>query len=213
MKLRCIAILLVVFASLLSGCRLGGSQKSYLNENDKLRRENLELKQKIEKLESQNASLKGGNEQLAAKLARALDLPESARLDQLPTPARISVGRYSGAIDTDRDGNFDLIRIYIAVYDQNDRFVPLGATASAQAVAINPPAAPRVIASVDLTADEFEAAYRPGGFTGPHYTIELPLSGVASDVAKANVTISITPLTSDKAMTTETTIELKKSNP
>ena len=201
------APILILIALLLGGC---GSQKSFLNENDALRRENLELKQKVEKLESQNASLKGGNEQLAAQLARALELPGNVRLDQLPTPSRITVGRYSAALDTDRDGRLDIIRVYISVYDQNGRFVPLAATAAAQAVAIDPPAPPRVVSEIKLDADAFEKAYRSGGFTGPHYTIELPLNDVPADVEEVTVKISVTPLTSAKALTTETKISLKK---
>ncbi len=202
------ATILFVLALLLFGC--GPSRGSFLNENDKLRRENLELEKEVETLKQQNESLRLSNRELAAKLGKALKLPDNVRLDQLPSPTRITVGRYSGALDNDRDGKLDLIRLYITVYDQNERFVPLAATVRAQAVVITPGSDPQVISQIDYSAEDFESAYRSGGLTGPHYTIELPLQNLPDKADSATVKVTIDPLSSELPLTTEKVIKLGK---
>ena len=96
---------LLVGAMLAGGVLLsaGCGPKNYLNENDKLRRQNMALKREIDelkdKLERRSGQLKVLKRRYEAPSATQPGLSE-------PTFSKIELGQYSGPIDTDGDGTF-----------------------------------------------------------------------------------------------------------
>ncbi len=152
------------------GCSVG--PRNFENENDRLRRENLVLKRQAEQLSTEVEAL---DTALAAaerrNAAGPASLPEGVRR---PVPATLKLGRFSGPVDQDENGQADLLRLYLLTLDTQDRFVQtIGRVQiSASVVAAGQPA--RTILTTRIDAADLDAAYRSGP-AGTHYTLELPV--------------------------------------
>ncbi len=154
-------------AFLLPGC---GGPKNFLNDNDQLRRENLELTRQVETLDAQLQNRLGQIQALQKKNSQG-ELPPGA---DPPVVSGLKIDSYGGPIDTDRDGTDDLIRLYLLPTDQQGRMIPVAAALTAALVILPDQGEPQVIAQRSFTPAELDAAYRDG-FTGPYYLCELPL--------------------------------------
>ncbi len=145
--------------------------RNFLNENDQLRAERLELQRQLEQLNTQIENLMAEKAALRQQLETA---PAPLPGAEVPTLSRVQFGRYSGPMDDDGDGRDDLIRVYVQTLDQHGRMMPAAGRAALQAVVIPDQKPPFVLAQRTFNPPEFEKAYR-SGFTGTHYTLELPL--------------------------------------
>lgn len=150
----------------LSGC--GSSLTS--DEADALRRKVLDL-------EKMNLQMSLRTTELEAELKR-----QSAGLDSLPveirenTPrvARLTIGRLSHARDDDDDGRSETLLIYVDPEDGFGRFVQLVGTLTVHAAILPADRDALTIGRFTLKPGPLRAAYR-SGFSGMHYTIELPI--------------------------------------
>lgn len=150
----------------LSGC--GSSLTS--DEADALRRKVLDL-------EKMNLQMSLRTTELEAELKR-----QSAGLDSLPveirenTPrvARLTIGRLSHARDDDDDGRSETLLIYVDPEDGFGRFVQLVGTLTVHAAILPADRDAITIGRFTLKPGPLRAAYR-SGFSGMHYTIELPI--------------------------------------
>ncbi|MCC5827862.1 MAG: hypothetical protein JJU36_00315 [Phycisphaeraceae bacterium] len=177
------AALLVAVVGVLAGlggclpARIGGDRSLEESANE-LRRSNLELRRDNERLSTENQDLVEAIRELEARLADPPALPE-VEPQRLPRLTRLGIGRYSGAIDTTRDGRDDTLRLYLETRDQDGRFLVVAAVARISAVMV-PMAAdedepsPIALGSRSFSAEEFARAYR-SGLTGTHYTLEMPI--------------------------------------
>ncbi|MEZ6193013.1 MAG: hypothetical protein R3C45_17210 [Phycisphaerales bacterium] len=182
---RCSAhpvILSTLLCSLLSGC----GPKNFVNENDKLREQNLKLTQQVDELNKQMELRLGEIETLRAQSAGERAIKEA----DPPVLAKIEFARYSSAVDTNADGKDDLIRVYLTPLDHKGRMLPVSGRLKIQAVTLQDDAPPALLAARTYEPDEFDAAYR-ANFTGYHYTIELPLPE-SLDPATTSATVKIT---------------------
>ena len=152
-------------------------------ENDRLRRSNLDLQRKVEKLEKA-AQLR--LKQISVLERRAAVAPEIPGAD-VPQLVAVRFGRYSGPVDTDHNGTNDTLRIYLRTEDQHGRFIVAAGRAQLQVVAINPGSEPRIVVGQTFEPPEFDMTYR-SGLTGTHYTLELPIP----DSSPPNLTVSLT---------------------
>ena len=164
-----------IWACLICGMALGGCQspRNYINENDKLRRENLHLSTQVKKLENAVQLGQAQARALEARADRGQAVPGVEQSD-IPQVVAIEFSRLSGAVDTHGDGRDDVIRVYVRSVDHLGRFLPAIGPAVIQAVAILPDRQPEILAQRKLSPKEFEASYRTG-LTGTHFTLELPL--------------------------------------
>lgn len=183
---------LVICVSLCSaGVALGltGCRKSFKNVNDDLRAERLELQRKVAELEGQlelrTAELEA---QRQKNEGEATPLPGVEPLH----PVKLKMDRYSAALDTDGDGSDDTVRVYVQPLDAKGRFLPVPAKATVQLVRIEKGQDPQTLVEKTFEPDEFDAAYR-SGFTGTHYTLELPLpADLPGNVKEATVKVTLT---------------------
>lgn len=162
---------IVCAALALAGCRSG--PKNFDNENDDLRRKNLELNQQVESLTRQR-------DETLAKLAEAQrmaswdgqDLAASVR-QALPRCAAIEFGILSGPADTDNLPGFDAVDIYIVPRDGMGRFVQIVGSVDIR-VDLLPGLSeePLRLGSMTLGPEQLRAAYR-SGFIGTHYTARI----------------------------------------
>ncbi|MEM8782235.1 MAG: hypothetical protein AAGE65_05190 [Planctomycetota bacterium] len=157
---------------LASGCLLlaGCGPRNFTNDNDRLRRENLELTRQVEALEKRLNQRLGQIETLHARLGNP-DHPAGA---ERPMPSGLSIDNYSGPIDTDRDGLDDVVRLYLLPTDQQGRMLPVSGTLTAALVHLPDTGEPTVLRSQTLDPTALDEAYRDG-FTGPYYHVELDL--------------------------------------
>lgn len=172
----------------LTGC----GPKNFVNENDKLREQNLKLTQQVEELNKQMELRLGEIETLRAQSAGERAIKEA----DPPVLAKIEFARYTAAIDTNSDGKDDLIRVYLTPMDHKGRLLPVSGRLKIQAVTLKDDAPPALLAARTYEPDEFDAAYR-ANFTGYHYTIELPLPesldpAITSATVKATLTEAVT---------------------
>lgn len=168
--------LAVVVTLLLVGCAAGPSNVS--RENDRLRQDNLELTRKVETLEREIEARVNQVSSLQKQIGR-----EPKTVDgELLQVTSIRFGRYSGALDKDKDGRDELLRIYLHTLDQRGRFMPVSGTAHLLAAHLQEGQPPKVVAEKTLSAQQLDAAYR-SGITGTHYTLEAPLTGRLDYVA------------------------------
>lgn len=182
-------IALAVASWLHVGCRshrIGGEIPPDQAIHD-LRREKAQLIREVEdlerKLELRVAQIDALEQQSEA--ASAHD-PGGPRED-LPMVVAIDFGRYSGPVDTDDDGQDDLIRIFVHTLDQEGRFLPVAGYADVQAVAMEPDRPPVVVSRRQINSAALNDAYR-SSFMGTHYRIELTLP---NEVAGRQVTVKV----------------------
>lgn len=159
-------------------------------ENDRLRRENLELSRQVE-------SLRTAIERRDAELLEIERSQGRGTTVQGAQPLRLTgleFSRYSGPIDTDGDGVDDIVRIYLKPLDQHDRVMSVAGEARLQLAVIDGPDA-RVVAEKRYAPADFDAAFR-SGFTGTHFTLEVDLpANLDAVVAKLIFTDAATGLT------------------
>jgi len=176
-----------------AGCHHTQSRQ-YLNENDKLRNENLSFRRTVQDLQT--------NQELHLAQIRSLEQQlghtshvEGVDPSDIPRVVSMAFGRLSGVIDTNGDGIDDTVRVYVRTLDQYGRFMPAIGPAEFQVVAIVPGQAPVSLANVNMTPQQFNQAYR-SGLTGTHFTLQAPLGavsqwqGVQRVVAKVTLTLA-----------------------
>lgn len=152
-----------------SGC----GPRNFTNDNDQLRRENLELTRQIETLETRLQDRLGQIETLHAQLNGG-ELPEGA---DRPIASALEIDSYSGPVDTNRDGYHDAIRLYLIPTDQHGRMIPVAGTLTAALVHLPDTGEPKMLHTERFTPDQLDDAYRDG-FTGPYYRAEFDLAGI-----------------------------------
>jgi hypothetical protein len=184
-----------VFATLtvvlLTGCQRPA--RTFLNDNDQLRRDNLLLEKKVADLE---AVLDRRMQQVRVMESRLQRMPaagpdgDDAEAADIPVLSEVRFGRYSGPVDTNDDGHIDAVRLYVQTRDQKGRFLPTAATAVAQAVLLESDSDPRVLGRRQWTVAQFDAAYRTG-ILGTHYRLDLPLTDHADAATFAGRTVTV----------------------
>ena len=199
-------LVLLCCVAVTSGClraRLGGKP----NADDALRQENLQLKKLVAEMEQKLALRSGELESLRQQLERG---PQPMAGAEPPVLAQIAFGRYTAALDSDRSGGDDLIRVYVRTLDQRGRMLPVAGRATLQAVFIEPGRDPGLIAKRDFDPSEWDAAYR-SGLSGTHYTLELPLPEDLPDgVAEATVKLSFTQADSGAEFSTQQAVAIER---
>jgi len=196
-------VVLVAFGLALVGC----GPKNYLNENDKLRKQNMALKREIdelkEKLERQTGQLKNLETRLKGPAATQAEA-------NTPIFSQITLGRYSGPIDTDGDDVHDKLRLYVQTLDQKGRMLPVAAKASVKLVHIPDEGEPRALVSKTYDADAFSDAYR-SSFTGQHYTLETDLPApVPEHIEQVTVKVTVSHLDSNVSFSKQQTYRLAR---
>lgn len=192
----------VLIGAVAAGCSSG--PKNFLNDNDRLRRENLELARKVESLKTALERRGQQVQTLESKLGR----PTGDTNADVPVLSAIKLGRYSGPIDTNADGQVDTLRLYVQTHDAQGRFLVTAATAQVQVVVLAADESPRVLADHAFTSAEFDAAYR-SGFMGTHYTLDVPIT--KAELAAAPTVTALVKLTdgdSGIAIDTQRTFDL-----
>lgn len=199
---------------LLAGCtpraRVGGSRSSDVVLH--------EQREQIDALESQVAQLEAQIDQRIAQidqLQQQIDSP--SRVDgvtpaDLPRMVRISLGRYSSALDMDGDGADELLRVYVKPVDQEGRFVPVAGRATVQAVVLRPGSEPVVIAEAAFDPEQWASGYREG-FTGVHYTLEAPIAvdRLPADAVQLAVKVVVTDAATGSSASAQTSLVLSRA--
>jgi hypothetical protein len=175
---------------LTTGCRIGGDGKSYLNENDELRQENLALQRQVEQTREEVDRMVAELEALREQ--NAGDQPIEGAVQ--PVFSGLKFARYTGLLDSDGDGVNDKLRIYLRPIDQFGRLHVTAGRVRLQVVHLQDEGEPKTIAEQVYTPQDLDKAYRTG-FTGDHYSLELPLDadrleGVDQVTAKVTLTES-----------------------
>lgn len=163
--------------ALLAGVLLAGggcaSKGRISAENDRLRRENREQKDRITALEGEIAELKV---KLAERYRPEAHLTPD-HLEALPRVTKIEIGRLSGLLPTRGDEATSGV-IYLVPLDGRGRFTQFTGGVVAEVLVLPRVAGgdepqPRRVARRSYTPAELRDAYR-SGLTGTHYTLELP---------------------------------------
>lgn len=199
-------LLLGPMALLLVAAGCSGQPRNFLNDNDRLRAENLELRDRARRLEEalalreaqvaqmtpHGASPRGataapGGTGPATAPAAGLAGADVPRLVGLKLDDRSGLVPHAGATQPREH----VLRLYVRTLDQQGRFLPVAGAASAQAVVIRPGQPPLVLGEASLGPKALDRAYR-SGMTGTHYTIEIPLSAPPEGIASVAVRLSLT---------------------
>lgn len=181
--------------------------KNFENDNDLLRAERLELQREVARLQEQvelrEAQLAAAHQQLDGDTHPV----EGARPPQL---AKLKLDRYTSAVDTDRDGRDDLVRVYLRTLDGRGRFLPVAGRATLQVVNIREGEEPLVLAERTYPPGEFEETYR-STVTGTHYTLEVPLpDNLPDDIEDAAAKVTFTEGVTGAEFTEQTAVLLNR---
>ncbi len=202
---RMIAMIVAMACLAATGCRRG--PRNYLNENDQLRRDNMELRQQIQELEQAVALRVAEVERLQQQPGRTPVAVEGAKV---PHVTAVRFDRYSGAIDTDGNGTDDIVRLYVRTLDEQGRFIPAAGRAVVQAVLIKPGGITELLNEKTYDPQAFDAAYR-SGLTGTHYTLELALpSPLPPDADQATVKLTFTDAATGASLTHEMPVSIHR---
>lgn len=181
--------LLLVAMGLLAGCTFGGDGRDFRNENDRLRRRNLELQEKVEALETRLRGQQAEIERLRHTLRGPAPTVEGVQAGDVPRMSRIELGRMSGLAGADRAGPAEELRLYLRPIDQAGRFIPVAGRALVQLITLPEQAPPREIARRAYGPGELDEAYR-SGLAGTHYTLKVPLEEL--DLPGESLTVKLT---------------------
>ncbi|MEQ9454469.1 MAG: hypothetical protein RLN76_07740 [Phycisphaeraceae bacterium] len=177
----------VLMAALLMGSVAWLPGCSASRDNAVLRRERAEHQDTIARMTEE---LRRSEAEIAA-LRQRLELKGNVEGADAPVFSQVTLGRLSGAVDTDEDGVKDTLRAYVRTLDDRGRMRPISGQAVVDVVRIVSGGEPVVLARKVYGPKAFDAAYR-SGITGTHYTFELPIDGAAVDEATVRVTITDT---------------------
>lgn len=191
-RLQSGAIAALIGASVLlpAGCRIGGGD--FANENDRLRRENLDLRGRVEQLDTQ-----------VDRLDTALQIAERDRTSELdalpdgvtrPVCAEIRIGQFSGGIDTNDDDRDDAVRLYLETFDARGRFIQAIGPVRVTVVATHAGAPAMTLATHTVDAATFDQSYRSSS-AGTHYTLKCDLTQPApAGTDRVTVHVALTDL-------------------
>lgn len=191
--------LLLIALLMLPAC----GKRNFINENDKLRAEKLELKETIGELEQQ---LSFRTTELQAIRQQLDEGPSKIDGVELPRLAGLVLGMYSGPIDSDGDLQYDAIRVYARPVDQHGRQITAAGKVRLRLITVPAEGDPQTILDQRLTPDEFHNSYR-SGVTGTHYTLKADLPDERPDQAKLHVTL--TDAATGRTFVAEKAISLK----
>lgn len=199
-------IALILLATLLI---FGCGSRNFTNENDRLRAENLQLKQQIKESESKLNLRIGEIKSLRQRIDRSDAAIQGANL---PILTKLKFDRYTSALDRDGDGVDDVIRIYLRTLDQHGRFMPVAALVVVQSVVIQQYEPPFLLAERTLQPEQFDTCYRTS-WTGTHYTLELELPNpLPAGIQNATTKISLTEAISGIQLTAQQPIKIATGN-
>lgn len=202
-----LAVLLAttVVASVVVGCSAG--PRNFENENDRLRKENLELEEAVTKLQSSLDARLGEVEALRAKYEmQSIRVPGA----EPPVLSKIAFDRYTAAVDTNNDGRDDTLRVYLDTFDQNDRFLPISGQAALQVAVIQQGQEPYLVLDETYDAKAVENAYR-SSMLGTHYSFEQPLpSDLDASVEEVTVKMTVTDGATGATFTTQKPLRLDR---
>ena len=177
-----------------------------------LRREKVELARAVDDLEKQIESRLAQIGELEGLLAEGKVSVAGVAPGDLPRVVHMRFGRYSAAVDSDDDGQDDLIRLFVRTLDQKGRFLPVAGRADIQAVQILPGAVPVLVAGRTLAPPELDQAYR-SSFMGTHYRLDLPLPADAARTRRqVTVKVSITDAASGATISQERPMVINGAN-
>lgn len=179
---------LLIFAVAISfaGCSAGRISE----ENSRLRRENLELSDKLVRSDAQLLRLRGQIDGLTSKFNALGKAVPGVRAGDIPMATRITFGRYSGAFDENGDGTSDTIRIYVLTEDQKGRFIPVAGKAILQVVLIDADQGANELVRKVYEPKAWDEAYT-NGLTGTHYTLEAVLPR-PTELGQQSITVKVT---------------------
>ncbi len=181
-------LLLLAALLMLSG---GCGPRNFANENDVLRARVVELEDELSALRSRSIELEA---ELAVVSAAGDSLSEEIRANT-PRLVKIEIGRRShvrnGDDEAPSDAAGEVLVIYIKPSDGMGRFLQLVGELAVHAAVLPAGGDSITIGRVALSAAEVRAAYR-SGFTGTHYTVELPivLPGNADEFGECDVRVT-----------------------
>ncbi|MCA9297024.1 MAG: hypothetical protein KC983_10915 [Phycisphaerales bacterium] len=160
-------LMMAAVVALLAGC--GG--KSVSLENDRLRRENFDLKEQVDALEGRNAELLA-----MMKTPEPVIAPEDPAdvIAATPQVVAVTIDRISHVRDTDSDGVPDTLVVYIVPRDGRDRFLQVVGRVKIVAAIAPLESDATTIGQAEFTPAAVRDAYR-STFTGTHYTFEVPI--------------------------------------
>ena len=185
-----------------SGCTLG--PRNFENENDRLRREVMQLEEQVEELSAQLKRRLGEIQHLRAKL----DVPPDV---ETPMLSDVELGRYTGAVDDDGDGRDDALVAYVRTLDQKGRFLPVSAEAALAAAVIDVEGETPdvwVFQRQRFDTEAFDRAFRTG-LTGTHYTLRLALPEQGELPEEVTLRVVVSPVTSEATFTDQKAVRLR----
>ena len=201
-----VACLLAAWTSAgLFGC--GGGPGDFANVNDRLRRENLDLRREAERLNGAIELRVAEIATLRRQIEGATSVVEGA---EVPRATALQFGRYSGAMDEDKDGRDEKIRLFVQPVDQKGRFIPVGGRLVVRAVVIGPSEQPTVLAERTFGPVELDEAYRRG-VLGAHFRVELPLpQSLPAGETQATVKAFLTDAATGVTLTHEQVVTIRR---
>jgi hypothetical protein len=197
------------------GCNVGGTSTSRA-ENDRLRREALELRRDLERAEGEKAELRVKLAESQRSRTAAMD---PAVLEAMPRITRIEFGILSGIDDATRSPR--LVRFDLTPLDGRARFTQAVGTLTVEASVLpeltpgsTPQASPEsgplpglMLGRKTLSPGELREAYR-SGLTSPSYVVEIEPGQPVPETGELVLRVSFSDALTDQTHVATKTIRL-----
>lgn len=147
--LRLALCVLVIFVV---GCRQADEGASLALKIEELTLEKTQLREQIEKSESEN-------EQLKEQFQTLSGLPEGVRIENMYNVQRINLGRLSGFFDKDKDGKRETLIVYVTPYDKEGDGIKATGSMNVQLWDLSKPESEALLGEWNVPPDELKQTW------------------------------------------------------
>ena len=154
--------------------RVGGDGQTLAQHNDDLRREKLALRKELDQAEQKMQGLAQELEAYRKQNQQSANEAPGFENARPPILSDLDFARYTGPVDTDRDGVDDELRLYVRPVDQMGRMLVVAGSINIQLLDLQAEQPPKVIDEQTVSPEALDDAYRTG-LTGDHYSLKVKL--------------------------------------
>jgi len=188
--------------SLTAGCDLGGAAYRQVAA------ENLQLKDKAQKLEDQNKALTQQRDDLQARVDTLMNVG-GQRLAAIPQVTKVEIGQWTAGYSAARGKGHDSVKVYLIPVDASGTALKAPGSLTIRLFDLAAPQGQELVGQCQLTPAELDKQWFSGAFMAYHYSVVCPFTRIPQH-KDVTVRIEFVDYVTGKTFSAVTTIAVEK---